>query len=204
MLQSAEAVADALIDVYEQRGSENYDESVTQTAHALQCGAHAMAAPASVTTIVAAFLHDIGHLLVDIDVHTARTHGDTDRGVAPQDLRHEDLGARFLATWFPESITEPIRLHVSAKRYLCAIDPEYVDVLSPASIRSMELQGGPMTSAEAERFAALPGSAPAVALRRWDDLAKEVGAPVPSLDTFRTLVESVIVRIPAVEDSDPR
>lgn len=181
-LETQAEVADALIELYHRRGGAAYDEVVTQTAHAAQCGQQAMDHGASVPAIVAAFLHDIGHLLAG------------ERDSEPTDRHHEDVGARFLANWFPAEVTEPVRLHVPAKRYLCAVEPTYHDGLSPASVASLELQGGPMSADEVAAFEALPGHEQAVDLRRWDDLAKVVDAPTADLGTFRDLIESVAVR----------
>lgn len=184
LLRTAADVANAIIDLYERKGASNYDEAVTQLSHALQCGDHARDRGATTETIVAAFLHDIGHLLVD--EHDG--HGD----FLNRDLHHEDVGARFLANWFGPSITEPIRLHVPAKRYLCAVDSGYHDGLSLASVRSLEVQGGPMSNDEVAEFRAAQGSDTAVELRRWDDLAKVADASTSSLDSVRALIESVV------------
>ncbi len=183
-LSSASDVADAIVDLYERRGRNNYDEAVTQVAHALQCGNHAMDNDASTHVIVAAFLHDLGHLLVD--------DPDGRDGFLDRDLHHEDVGARFLANWFGPAVTEPIRLHVPAKRYLCAVESTYAGGLSAASIRSLEVQGGAMGVDEIEQFRAIDQHEDAVELRRWDDWAKVPDASTPSLDTFRTLIESVV------------
>ena len=178
-LASAEDVADALIELFRQRGDDRYDEVVTQTEHALQCGALAIAAGADAATVTAAFLHDIGHLL---GTEQDREH----------DLRHEHLGARFLAGWFAPEVTEPIRLHVPAKRYLCATSAEYHAELSDASVATLVLQGGPMSDDEIVEFEADPLAAVAVDLRRWDDLAKDVDAPTPDLEAFRDLMVELI------------
>ncbi len=178
-LGSPEDVAAAIIDLYERRGGDRYDEVISQTEHALQCGSLAMAAGADPPTITAAFLHDVGHLLA---------HGhDRER-----DLRHEVIGARFLASWFTPAATQPIRLHVAAKRYLCAVSPEYHDDLSPASVASLMLQGGPMSEAEVAEFEREPFATIAVDLRRWDDLAKVQDASTPALDDFRRLMIDLI------------
>ncbi|MEM8621783.1 MAG: phosphonate degradation HD-domain oxygenase [Actinomycetota bacterium] len=179
-LETASEVAEAIVELYHQRGGSQYGEVVTQTAHAAQCGQQAMDDGASVPLIVAAFLHDIGHLL-------SGPSGD-----AATDRHHEDVGARFLANWFADDVTQPIRMHVTAKRYLCAVEPEYHDGLSPASVASLQLQGGPMSQSELDDFESSPGWVSAVELRRWDDLAKAVDAPTADLGTFRDLIESVV------------
>lgn len=184
-LTDAGEVADALADLFETRGDRSYSEAISQTDHARQVGAHAMAARQTDATVVAAFLHDIGHLL--------RTDP-AEQGVeVDEDRHHEVVGARFLANWFDASVTTPIALHVPAKRFLCAVQPSYLATLSPASVRSLELQGGPMTKAEVAEFERHPEAETAVALRRWDDLGKEPGAPAPSVRTFREIIAELVV-----------
>lgn len=175
-------VAAALVGLFHARGADNYDECVSQTAHALQCGSHALVAGASDALVAAAFLHDIGHLLLDEDESSR------------DDLHHERVGARFLSNWFDDAVTAPIALHVPAKRYLCATWFDYAGALSPASVRSLAMQGGPMTEDEVAAFEAAPGHTDAVALRRWDDLAKEPGAPTPGLDFFESLLARLLTR----------
>lgn len=183
-LKTPADVADAIADLYRRRGTRNYDETVTQNAHALQCATLALDSGASIEAVVAAYLHDIGHLLVG-------EHDDQD-DFLDRDLHHEDVGARFLSNWFSPAVTEPIRLHVTAKRYLCAIDPEYHDGLSDASVRSLVVQGGPMTGEEVDEFRERDGSEVAVDLRLWDDRAKHVEADTVSESTLRDLIESVV------------
>ena len=101
------------------------------------------------------------------------------------DTRHEHLGCAWLARYFPPEVTEPIRLHVPAKRYLCATDPKYIADLSPASQQSLRLQGGPFAAAEVKQFESHPHFRAAVELRRWDELAKVPGLEVAGLDHYR-------------------
>ncbi len=171
-----EHAVDTLLGLYERLGRTRYDESVTQEEHALQCAQLAIEADATPSMVAAALLHDVGHLLV------ARER------VPTTDLHHEAEGARTLARWFGPEVTRPIALHVAAKRYLCAVDPTYAEGLSPGSVRSLELQGGPMADDEVERFAAMPGAADATELRRWDDLAKVSGRPTKELADHRDLL----------------
>jgi [1-hydroxy-2-(trimethylamino)ethyl]phosphonate dioxygenase len=158
-------------------------EAVTQAEHALQCAALAELHGASDALVAASLLHDIGHMLDKHDERLARS------GV---DARHERQGAEFLEKIFPSAISEPVRLHVAAKAYLCAIDPGYPVRLSPVSKRSLELQGGKMSAADADGFRKLPFADDAVRLRRWDDLAKEVGRKTPSLEHFLAIVEKTV------------
>ena len=105
---------------------------------------------------------------------------------------HEDVGSRYLERHFPPAVTEPIRLHVASKRYLCAVDPAYLGRLSEASRRSLELQGGPFSAGEAEEFRRGPHAGDAVRLRRYDDLAKVPGLPTPPLEHYRAVLETVM------------
>src|SRR5262249_2286700 len=112
------------------------------------------------------------------------------------DDRHEALAARWLARWFGESVVEPIRLHVAAKRYLCTVQPGYLDQLSEPSLLSLGLQGGPMTVEEVERFEDSPFHGAAVLLRRWDDAAKTPAAVVARLDAYIPILEAALAASP--------
>jgi [1-hydroxy-2-(trimethylamino)ethyl]phosphonate dioxygenase len=170
-------ITDHIIALYRRRGDAMYGgEAVTQTQHALQTAHLAEADGSPSTLIAAALLHDVGHLVHDLPENAA------DLGV---DDEHEALGAQWLAAYFGPAVTEPGKLHVAAKRYLCAVDANYLGRLSPASVQSLALQGGPMTVAEARAFEAMPYAAEALKLRRWDDEAKIPGWVVPDLDHYR-------------------
>jgi phosphonate degradation associated HDIG domain protein len=145
-------------------------EAISQTAHALQCAQLAEQAGEPDALIVAALLHDLGHLMLAEDHAT--------------DMRHQDAAADALAPLFDADVTEPVRLHVAAKRYLCAINPAYFDTLSPASVHSLSLQGGPFDAARAAAFGSAPHAGAAVRLRRYDDLAKVVGLATPPLSHY--------------------
>ena len=182
-LQTPDEVADALVGLYEQRGDHAYSEVVTQIEHATQCAGCAVEAGSGEATVIAAFLHDIGHLLVDER---------NEDGEVVTDFRHEDIGARFLTNWFDESVTAPVALHVAAKRYLCAVEPSYHDELSPASVHSLVLQGGPMSVDEVVDFEAEAHVDAAVDLRRWDETAKVAGAASPSLPEMRDRIAAYL------------
>jgi len=113
--------------------------------------------------------------------------------MAGTDNDHGERGAAWLARWFPPSVTEPVRLHVAAKRYLCATEPGYFGLLSEASVYTLSLPGGPMAGDEAAAFAALPHAADAVAVRRWDEAAKDPAADVPGFDSYRRLLEGLLL-----------
>ncbi len=160
-------------------------EPVSLAEHMLQSALAAEQDGASATLVAAALLHDYGHLLHDLPEDCAE-HG--------IDSRHEDLGHEFLSRHFPAAVVEPIRMHVAAKRYLCAIEPSYSLELSPASLLSLELQGGPFSPAEVAAFEANPYHEDAVRLRRYDDVGKAAGAKTRELEYYRPVLESVVNR----------
>jgi phosphonate degradation associated HDIG domain protein len=158
--------------LFESRGAAQYgSEAVSQLEHALQCAALAQEAGATQELVAASFLHDLGHLVARAPHENGRDADDI----------HQYLAIPFLRGLFPEAVLEPMRLHVDAKRYLCREEPGYWDALSPASKHSLELQGGAFSSAEAARFLRSPYARDAVALRRWDDLAKVPGRATPPI-----------------------
>ncbi len=145
-------------------------EAISQTEHALQCAQLAEQAGEPEAVIVAALLHDIGHLMLAESITT--------------DMRHQEVAADALAHLFGDDVTTPVRLHVAAKRYLGAIEPAYLDTLSPASVQSLELQGGVFTPAQAVAFATQSHALAGGRLRRYDDLAKVVGLSTPGLGHY--------------------
>lgn len=175
-----------IIGLYEAKGGREYEgEGVTQLEHALQSAQLAEQAGAPGELICAALLHDIGHLLND------RGETPTLRGVED---RHEYVALPFLRKAFPEAVFGPVRLHVDAKRYLCATRPGYREALSADSKRSLALQGGVFAAEEAERFIRQPFAAEAVKVRLWDDAAKVAGAATPSLAHFAAILRTVCGR----------
>lgn len=179
-------VSDRIIDIFEAKGAAAYfGEPVSQLEHALQAAYHAARDDAPDWLVAAALLHDIGHLLHDMPEHVA------DLGI---DARHEDVGHAWLAQYFGPEVTAPVRMHVDAKRYLCATDPEYLSLLSPASVESLHLQGGPFTEAEARAFEQTPFAREALRLRRWDDLAKVPGMRVPGLESYLATIAAAQLR----------
>jgi phosphonate degradation associated HDIG domain protein len=177
------SIVDEIVTLFERRGAEAYfGEPVSQAEHALQAAHLAEEAGASDALVVAALLHDVGHLL------HGRDEGIADRGV---DGRHEAVGEAWLSQQFGREVAEPVALHVAAKRYLCAVDPAYQAQLSPASVQSLALQGGPFTTEEVAEFERHPHFREAVALRRWDDRAKAPGLAVPGLEQYRARLAAV-------------
>jgi gamma-butyrobetaine dioxygenase len=167
---------DEIFALFEGHGKAAYfGESVSQEEHALQTAYFATAEGAPEALVVAALVHDIGHLI------DARS----DAAECGIDARHEEVGYAWLARFFPLAVTEPVRLHVAAKRYLCAVDPDYRRGLSPASVRSLELQGGPFSIEEAGVFLRGAFGNDAVRLRHWDDQGKVRSLVVPGLAAYR-------------------
>jgi phosphonate degradation associated HDIG domain protein len=162
--------------LYRDHGHIEYSgEGVTQLEHALQCAQRAEAEGADDALVAAAFLHDLGHLL------NPQGETPTTRGI---DDQHQYFSIPFIRPLFPPAVIEPIRLHVDAKRALCALEPGYFESLSEDSKRSLVLQGGTYASADAEAFAAKPHAGDAMRLRRWDDAAKVRGTQTPPLQHF--------------------
>ena len=169
---------EALFELLWREGKTHYDGVLTQFEHAMQCAVLAEQHRASPALITAALFHDLGHL-VNPGYRTATLRG--------QDGEHEIAGAEHLAQWFGEDVTQPVRLHVSARRYLTAVDPGYA-TLSSGSALSLELQCGPFSADQATRFAAAAGAADAIRLRRWDEDARCPGAAIPEIEYFRPYV----------------
>ena len=174
--RAIDQLVEEIFELFRTRGDAAYvGEPVSQTEHALQAATFAEQDGADSALVTAALLHDIGHLVHDLGEDCA------DHGI---DSRHEELGARWLSSRFGPEVVEPIRLHVPAKRYLCATDPAYYAGLSPASQQSLALQGGPFSADEVAAFRAGPHADAAVRLRLWDDRAKTANLQTPALEHF--------------------
>ena len=176
---------DDIADLLQRQGARQYgNEAVSQLDHALQCAHLAEAAGETAETIVAALLHDLGHLLrADAESSEPAQHS--------RDDLHQFIALPFLRPLFSDAVLEPIRLHVDAKRHLCRTDASYLAQLSPASIRSLELQGGVFSAQQAIEFMNHPHAATALRLRRYDDRAKTPGAPTPPLTHYVALMHQV-------------
>ena len=168
---------------FDRRGQETYGEGISQLEHAVQCAAFAERDGADAALVTATLLHDIGHLLHDLPADVA------DSGI---DTQHEASGSAWLSRHFGLAVTEPVRMHVAAKRYLATMEPGYFEQLSDASKLSLRLQGGPMTATQAAAFAAEPFFADAIRLRRWDEEGKIVGYHGPVLDHFLPRVQACL------------
>lgn len=175
---------DDIRTLFERHGNIAYSgEPVTQLQHALQSGALAQEAGANDALVTAAFLHDLGHLL------NLQGEAPSGRGI---DDQHQYFALPFLRPVLPDSVIEPIRLHVDAKRYLCAVDCGYAARLSEDSSRSLALQGGVFNEAQARTFIDKPFAQDAVKLRRWDDAAKDARQRTPDLAHFLSIAGRVM------------
>ena len=169
--------------MYSARGANSYfAESVTTLEHSLQAAHFARKSNAADALVAAALLHDIGHLLAAAPADLAEWQ---------TDARHEVSGARWLAARFGRDVFEPVRLHVPAKRYLCATDPSYAAQLSSASLHTLKLQGGPMSAAEIHAFQAEPHHRAAISLRQWDDSGKVAGLRTPAFAEYGPLIRAL-------------
>jgi [1-hydroxy-2-(trimethylamino)ethyl]phosphonate dioxygenase len=175
-----------LADIFERRGAEEYlGEPVTMAEHMLQSAWFAEQEGASDELVAAALLHDVGHFTSEFGAY------------APDDVEdkhHDEAGAAVLAPFFPSVVTECVRLHVAAKRYLCATDPSYDAKLSAASRHTLSLQGGPMSETEIATFRASAFYREAVQVRLWDEAGKVAGMPTRSFGDYAPLLRRVVDR----------
>jgi phosphonate degradation associated HDIG domain protein len=179
------SVADEILAIFQRRGPDAYfGECVSMTEHALQAAYFAHSADAPPALIIAALLHDIGHLVDDVPDDIAEWC---------VDAHHEAIGGHWLARRFHPEVSEPVRLHVPAKRYLLATDAQYFAKLSPASVITLKLQGGPMTAHEVAKFETERFHREAVRVRQWDDRGKVAGLKTPGLRDYRALLEELAI-----------
>lgn len=184
--QSGSDIVERILDLFADRGAREYmGEAVSMSQHMEQTAACAVADGAPASLVIAALLHDIGHFIGEHPIEAL------ENGI---DNRHEDAAAAFLREHFPPEVTEPIRLHVAAKRYLCATDADYLARLSPASVDSLAVQGGPMGAAEIERFEANPYHRDAVRLRLYDDDGKVAGLTIEPVTAYREAIDAQLAR----------
>jgi gamma-butyrobetaine dioxygenase len=175
-----------IAELFAAEGAREYlGEPVTQAEHLLQAAALAEAAGAGQELTAAALLHDVGHFTGLVSGHELMNG---------RDNRHGEAGAAWLARWFGPGVTEPVRLHVAAKRYLCAVEPGYLAALSPASKYTLRIQGGPMSHAETAIFEGNPWCTAALRVRRWDDAAKDPGVTVPAFGYYRPLLRQLALQ----------
>src|SRR5262245_19010747 len=173
-----------IADLFAGDGARDYlGEPVTQASHMLQAAALAQACAAPPPLVAAALLHDVGHFT------SAITGQDLMRGT---DNHHSAAGADWLARWFGDEVTGPVRLHVAAKRYLCAVEPGYLAALSPASVYTLGLQGGPMEGAERAGVVAHRQPVEAFLRRPWDTAAKAPAACPPAFGYYQPTLRRLL------------
>ncbi|MEI6855615.1 MAG: HD domain-containing protein [Acidimicrobiaceae bacterium] len=172
---------DDIFSLYESKGAEAYGERVTSLEHSLQCAHLAQKAGADDELVIASLLHDIGHLVADVQ-------GNERFNMEVDDDDHEAVGARLLSPLFGPKVSQPVSLHVTAKRWRCTVEPLYHDGLSDTSKATLKAQGGLMNDEERRRFEQHPGFQRALDLRGWDDLAKEMEVDCPPLESYRDLM----------------
>lgn len=183
---SGETIVDFIGSIFDRRGTEEYlGEPVTMGEHMLQGATLAEQAGQAEEIIVGALLHDIGHFTSEFGTFTMH---DT------EDRHHEDAGARVLERFFPSVITDCVRYHVAAKRYLCTTNPAYFQKLSEASIHSLNLQGGPMNAEEVAQFEKNPNLRQIIAVRYLDDAGKHPNMPTPDYWHFAPMVQRMVDR----------
>jgi predicted HD phosphohydrolase len=175
------AIIDEIFELFARFGSDGYGEDLSLERHMLQSAALARAMGAADSVVVAALLHDIGYFL----------HSDA-AATGDSGAEHEALGALWLSRAFPEAVTAPVAMHVDAKRYLCAVEPDYYDGLSQASRLSLVVQGGVMTADQAAAFAARPAFEAAIILRRCDDRGKDTQLGSRTLEDYRGLLAACL------------
>jgi len=187
-----DTVVDFILDLFARRGAEEYmGEPVSMAQHMEQTAACAVADGASDELVIAALLHDIGHFVGDFPIDAL------ENGI---DNLHEEAAATYLKAFYPASVTEPIRLHVAAKKYLCAVDEQYFAHLSEASVQSLLVQGGPMRQAEIETFESSPYHQSAIQIRRYDDDGKVAGLEIKPVDSYRDKLESLLLKTYGTSD----
>jgi len=175
-------LVDEIFRVFREQGAGAYlGEPVSMTEHMLQSAYAAEQDGVPPRLVAAALLHDYGHFIHEHEEDAAE-HG--------IDTQHEEVAHAFLSKHFGPEIAEPIRMHVAAKRYLCATDPSYLSELSPASIHSLDLQGGPYGAEDVAEFESSPYAEDAVRLRRYDDIGKVAGLVTPDLEHYRPVLEA--------------
>lgn len=175
-----------IADIIERRGAESYlGEDVTMAGHMLQAAKLAEEAGAGDELIAAALLHDIGHYTNEFPEDAQ------DQGI---DAVHEEAGASVLEPFFPAVVVDCVLHHVAAKRYLCATDPSYVDRLSPASVHTLNLQGGPMRAEEVDSFRSLAHLDAIIQVRFWDEASKVKDLPTPTFGHYAPVLQRVVDR----------
>jgi len=183
--RTATDIVDYLAQLFASQGDQEYlGEQVSMATHMLQAAQFAERQQACDAEVAAALLHDVGHFANEIDASVSEQGIDAD---------HENSGADFLARFFPPEVVEPVRQHVASKRYLCAVDPRYFDRLSPASVHTLNLQGGPMDKEETAEFEKNPHLESCIRVRKWDEAAKDPALKHPPFAHYIPLLKRLVL-----------
>lgn len=177
-MTSAE-IAEQILDAFETCGHLDYGEDISMREHMLQTACLAERNGEHDRVVVAALLHDYGHLICNMPNNIFA------EGV---DNFHQEIGAEALKEWFGNDIVDAVRLHVDAKRYLCAVNPDYFEKLSDSSITTLEIQGGPMNGQEVLEFRSSKGHETATRIRVYDDMGKLPDMQRPGLDYYIPMI----------------
>ncbi|MEH6402607.1 MAG: HD domain-containing protein [Sneathiella sp.] len=184
LVLSPNNIVDFIGDIFHRRGADSYlGEDVTMSEHMLQGAFLAEQAGAGDQVIAAALLHDIGHYTNEFPEDAL------EKGV---NNYHDKAGAEVIKDFFPVLVIDSIRYHVAAKRYLCAVEGNYFDCLSDASVHTLNLQGGPMAPEEVTAFRSLPHLETIIQVRRWDDEAKVAGVSTPEFSYYAPLLQRIV------------
>lgn len=186
-MSQSHSITEKIFSLYEQFGAEEYaGEKVSQLEHMVQSAQLAMEEGFDDEVVLAAFLHDVGHLLPVQDV------SETMNGWGVMD--HEKVGADWLLDMgMGERMCKLIASHVNAKRYLTWKYPSYYEQLSEASKNTLEYQGGRMNDEEAKAFESDPLFDLYIKMRSWDEAAKIEGKPVPDLAELKQKLDAYIL-----------
>lgn len=189
---ASQDIIERLFEIFTRHGVRSYQGGgVSMAEHMLQTAAAAEGASCAPSVVAAALLHDVGHFITDF----AKLEDDPKHASmleATVDRRHEIAGARMLQPYFPPAVVEPIRLHVQAKRYLSAVEKDYVKTLAPQALHTLGLQGGPMSPDDVAVFEENPYCRTAAMLRRWDNAAVVPGLKTPDFEHYRGILENLL------------
>ncbi|MCF8277091.1 MAG: HDIG domain-containing protein [Flavobacteriales bacterium] len=181
---SIEKTVEEVFGLFKKHGNADYiGEAISQLEHACQAAQCAEKEGFAEEVILAALFHDIGHL--------CEMNGDKPNMGGYGVMEHEKLGADFLrARGFSENVAKLVQSHVAAKRYLCYADVDYYGKLSEASKKTLEYQGGIMSAEEAVAFEEDPLCATIIRMRHWDEMAKEIGVPLPNMKQYEKMAQN--------------